>query len=107
MKRKEFEDLVRKVSYKPGWSFEAITIWQPEIWVTVFFDVEDVDGSGVVWRHQKTRCYKIDDDSVEPRAILDAIGEMVAKIEDHERNEWLRWDRVPIQDPHPELRRRR
>jgi hypothetical protein len=113
MSLEEIKEVVSRVTYKPGWKLTAET--SPN-----YFEFRH-RGRGVFLRLVGT-CHNLEKNSMEltptlhsskyvERPIMDhkelmhLIREMYREMELHEMNEWLKFDRVCVVDPHPELKR--
>lgn len=106
MKVDEFFRLIHRITYKPGFQ---ITAWhselQPGINVRFSYLVDDVENPEVKTplRMNNLISYKLLESFTEEDAI-EHMDMLLARIEQHERNEWFKVDGVCVTEPHPELK---
>lgn len=102
--------ILADVAYRPGWRFEVAgglgTFVQPddgEGYLPVLVvsadvpDVHDPDQTTRINQWQPIPPPMLDD----PDMVLGVVDETVARLEAHERHEWLRYRGAHVVDPHP------
>lgn len=93
MNVKEARRLVKKISYKPEWTFEVNK--NGAIMASSFvLDVDDRTSQAETFIIVETS----DDDAKE---IISKLRSAILFIEHHEMDEWFRIDGIPVVDPHP------
>ena len=103
--------LLRRVTYKPGWSLSLSRLrrpdWSPQPWdplyLTISFTTTDVTTGLPVTISNMGDVYpefisRLTDGEIVDTVLTSAIRNM----EEHELREWLKLDGICVRDPHPE-----
>lgn len=100
--------LLDRITYKPGWQIEARRINDYSPWDKVTLMVScltrDVNSDNET---RVVSCFSLEDlhlDRMDDQDIVKHfIRRAIWQLEEHESDEWLKFDKVCVVDPHPEL----
>lgn len=101
MRPERVAELLSKLKYKPGWSFEMRAL-PGELHVRVEAKVPDSDGSrDLITLYAGNTLSLARVDLFDEFKLWTLVEALIRQIEDHEIREWLRIDGEPVIDPHP------
>jgi len=105
MKLNELRAIVRKITYKPGHTIDLQAQFGGEVLLLLSFPVMDAHtGKMTKVGTKKMLAEKLWQRMTKDEALCWIFDEVVG-LERHEVCEWLRYDKQPVVEPHPEEKR--
>lgn len=109
------QDILKRVTYKPGWSVEAMRIdySEPSVykhdWNRVYLRVtvrtKSIENGDMVLINGFNSLMDIDIAPLNDEQIIEYfIHRAIWEMEEHEYHEWFKLDGICVFDPHPELK---